>query len=113
MARQLGHGQRATATTMQIIWEEDALRDLRHIRRHIAKDNPVAARNVAGRIRESVSLLAEHPEIGRAGRVADTRELVVSDTPYIAAYQVAGDAVLILRVLHGAQQWPAQFGAGS
>jgi toxin ParE1/3/4 len=98
---------------MQIIWEEDALSDLRHIRRHIGKDSPVAARQVAGRIREAVSLLADHPEIGRAGRVADTRELVVTDTPYIAAYQVAGDAILILRVLHGAQQWPAQFGEGA
>ncbi len=91
---------------MQVIWEEDALSDLRHIRRHIAKDNPVAARQVARRIRDAAGILAEHPEIGRPGRVADTRELVIPDTPYIAAYQVAGDAVLILRVLHGAQQWP-------
>ena len=94
---------------MQIIWEEDALRDLRHIRRHIAKDNVVAARQVARRIQEAARLLADHPEIGRTGRVTDTRELVIADTPYIAAYQVAGDAVLILRVLHGAQQWPEQF----
>ena len=94
---------------MQIIWEEDALRDLRHIRRHIAKDKPAAARQVARRIQEAARLLADYPEIGRTGRVADTRELVITDTPYIAAYQVAGDAVLILRVLHGAQQWPEQF----
>jgi len=94
---------------MQIIWEEDALRDLRHIRRQIAKDNPTAARQMAKRIQEAVRLLADHPEIGRTGRVADTRELVVADTPYIAAYQAVGDAVLILRVLHGAQQWPEQF----
>ena len=94
---------------MQIIWEEDALRDLRHIRRQIAKDNPIAARQMARRIQEAVRLLADHPEIGRTGRVADTRELVVADTPYIAAYQSVGDAVLILRVLHGAQQWPEQF----
>ena len=65
---------------------------------------------MAERIREAVSLLAQHPEIGRPGRVADTRELVVSDTPYLAAYQIAGDAVLILRVLHSAQQWPEHFG---
>jgi toxin ParE1/3/4 len=32
--------------------------------------------------------------------------LVVSDTPYIAAYRIVGDTVRILRVLHGAQQWP-------
>lgn len=95
---------------MQVIWEEDALGDLLHIRRHIAKDNPAATRRVARHIREVVDLLAEHSEIGRVGRVEGTRELVISDTPYIAAYQVAGDAVLVLRVLHGAQQWPERFG---
>lgn len=94
---------------MQIIWEEDALADLQHIRGYIAKDNPVAARQVAANIQRAVGRLADYPESGRPGRVAETRELVVSDTPYIAAYQVSGDAVLILRVLHGARKWPETF----
>jgi plasmid stabilization system protein ParE len=34
--------------------------------------------------------------------------LVISRTPYIAAYRIADDTVRILRVLHGAQQWPEQ-----
>jgi addiction module RelE/StbE family toxin len=46
------------------------------------------------------------PEMGRPGRIEGTRELVISRTPYIAAYRIAGDTVRILRVLHGAQQWP-------
>jgi toxin ParE1/3/4 len=33
----------------------------------------------------------------------------VSGTRYIVAYRVAGEVVTILRVLHGAQQWPKQF----
>jgi toxin ParE1/3/4 len=37
--------------------------------------------------------------------VAGTRELVVSRTPFIVVYAV-GDAVELLRILHGAQQWP-------
>jgi plasmid stabilization system protein ParE len=32
--------------------------------------------------------------------------LVIHRTSYIAAYRIAGDTVRILRVLHGAQQWP-------
>jgi plasmid stabilization system protein ParE len=44
--------------------------------------------------------------MGRPGRIEGTRELVISRTPYIAAYRIVGNTVRILRVLHGAQQWP-------
>lgn len=50
--------------------------------------------------------LQRFPESGRLGRVEGTRELVVDRTPYIAAYRIAGDTVRILRVLHGAREWP-------
>lgn len=46
----------------------------------------------------------KHP--GRKGRVPGTREWVVPGSPYIAVFQVEGDVVRILHVLHGAQQWP-------
>jgi plasmid stabilization system protein ParE len=46
--------------------------------------------------------------MGRPGRIEGTRELVISRTPYIAAYRIGGDTVRILRVLHGAQQWPGE-----
>ncbi|ETW95415.1 MAG: hypothetical protein ETSY1_30775 [Candidatus Entotheonella factor] len=52
----------------------------------------------------------EHPHLGRVGRVADTRELVITDTPYIVPYMVSEDRIILLRVLHGAQQWPEGFG---
>jgi plasmid stabilization system protein ParE len=57
----------------------------------------------------AVSRQPNTPEIGRPGRVAGTRELVVSRTPYIAAYQVADGEIVILDVLHGAQKWPGVF----
>ena len=47
--------------------------------------------------------------MGRPGRIEGTRELVISRTPYIAAYRIAGDTVRILRLLHGAQQWPDEY----
>ncbi len=34
------------------------------------------------------------------------RELVMSPLPYIVVYAVRGDAIFIVRILHGAQQWP-------
>jgi addiction module RelE/StbE family toxin len=50
--------------------------------------------------------LVQFPEMGRPGRIEGTRELVISRTPYIAAYRILGETVRILRVLHGAQLWP-------
>jgi hypothetical protein len=46
------------------------------------------------------------PQSGRPGRIERTRELVISRTPHIVAYRIAGDIVQILRVLHGARRWP-------
>lgn len=58
------------------------------------------------RIVASVQQLATFPVSGRPGRVAGTRELVVSNTPFIVAYAVAKTRVVILALYHGAQRWP-------
>jgi toxin ParE1/3/4 len=50
--------------------------------------------------------LERFPNRGRAGRIAGTRELVVSGTPYIVAYRVASDRTIVLRILHAARRWP-------
>lgn len=92
---------------MQVKWHRLARKDLSHIRAYIAKENPKAAERVAKSIRQAVDRLSDNPSIGRVGRVLNTKELVVVGTPYIIPYTVAGDMVIILRVLHGAQPWPS------
>lgn len=57
-------------------------------------------------ISSAVFRLGDHPERGREGRVAGTRELVVARTPYVVVYRLEAEAAVILRVLHGAQNWP-------
>ena len=91
---------------MQIAWHRRARQDLQAVRGYIAEVNPGAARQVAQRILQAVRLLAEQPGLGRPGRVPETRELVITGTPYIAVYRVVDDTIVILRVLHGARQWP-------
>lgn len=92
---------------MQLKWHRLARKDLSNIRVYIAKENPKAAERVAKSIRQAVDRLSDNPSIGRVGRVLNTKELVVVGTPYIVPYTVAGDMVIILRVLHGAQPWPS------
>jgi toxin ParE1/3/4 len=90
---------------MQIVWTRKALRHLAAVQDYIEQDKPDAARRVAAAIRKAVTLLSEHPHIGRPGRKTGTRELV-SGTPYIVPYRVRADSLTILAVLHGAQRPP-------
>lgn len=94
---------------MRVRWTTPALRDLEAIGDYIARDNPSAAAKTVSRILDHADMLAAHPQMGRAGRVPETRELVVSDTPFIVPYRVRGDEVEILAVFHGARQWPESF----
>ena len=72
-------------------------------------DSPTAAREVAARIRKAASSLADHPLMGREGKVIDTRELLVPRTPYTLAYRVRGQVVEIVGVIHQSRQWPETF----
>lgn len=90
----------------KIEWSLLAITDLRSASEYIAEDNPTAAKKMASRVQEGVEYLAEHPHVGRPGRLEGTRELVVSGTPFIVVYWVREGAVQILRVLHHARKWP-------
>ena len=93
---------------MRLKWLPTALRNLDSEASYIAADEPAAARLVVQRVLASVSLLAEQPGLGRPGRVAGTRELLVPKTRYIVPYRVRGDTVEVLRVFHTSRQAPKQ-----
>ncbi len=94
---------------MRVVWTAPAARDLEVIGDYIARQNPNAARRTVRRVRAQVRTLAAHPYLGRRGRVADTRELVITSTPFIAVYRVVDDRLEILAVFHGARIWPDAF----
>lgn len=73
---------------------------------YVAQDNPVAALDQLDEIERQVSILGQHPLLGRVGRVRGTRELVIQRTPYILVYRLRPGVVEVLHLLHGAQQWP-------
>ena len=93
---------------MTIVWSLFAISDREAIFDYIEVDSPRAAARIDDQIESQVEDLRSAPEIGRPGRISGTRELIIQRTPYIAAYQIEGDTVRVLRVLHGAQQWPAE-----
>ncbi|MBI4346332.1 MAG: type II toxin-antitoxin system RelE/ParE family toxin [Elusimicrobia bacterium] len=93
---------------VKLIWTLLALADLDHARDYIQQVGGSAA-STLDRIERAVAALARHPQIGRAGRVDGTRELVVSGTPFILPYRVKQRRIEILAVLHAARRWPESF----
>ena len=81
----------------EVLWTKRAVRSLESIFHYIAADNFAAATHLAEEIHRQVALLTDHPQMGRAGRVIGTRELVVHEH-YIVPYRVAKGRVEILTV---------------
>lgn len=96
---------------MKIRWTDPAVADVQDIYDFIAGEDRDAARRILDAIYSAVEdSLPTHPGIGRTGRVAGTRELVVTGLPFVIPYRVRNGEVQILRVLHGARRWPNNFG---
>ena len=91
---------------MTLVWLSTALADRDAQLDYIARDNPRAALEQGDCIARQVTQLVEHPEMGRAGRTHGTHEMVVSRTPFVVVYRLRGERIELLRVLHGALQWP-------
>jgi toxin ParE1/3/4 len=91
---------------VNIVWSPRAIEHLADLRAYITQDNPKAANRVAAALLDAVERLAELPNLGRPGRVAGTRELVVTGTPYVVPYRVRGDRLDIIAVFHDRQKWP-------
>lgn len=94
---------------MKIRWTDGAVEDLQSAYEYIASDNEKAAAETVDRIVSAVERLEQFPQMGRTGRVAGTRELVVTGTPFIVAYRSKRDTVQVLAVLHAARKWPRKF----
>ena len=92
-----------------VVWLNEALEDLKSIGDYIAQENANAAYNVLIRIKATADNLSRHPEIGRPGRVFGTREIVMSELPYILAYQITDGDIRILAVMHTSRKWPENF----
>jgi plasmid stabilization system protein ParE len=66
---------------LRLVWARFALSDREDIFTHIEVENPRAAVHIDQQIVLAARRLLDFPESGRPGRIAGTRELVVSHTP--------------------------------
>lgn len=91
---------------MRVRWLASALHNLEDIGAYIAHEDPAAALRMVDRVEICTDGSENNPERGREGRVDGTRDLVIPGTPYLVVYRLGAGTVDLLRVLHGAQQWP-------
>ena len=83
----------------------EAIAHLDDIEAYISDHDPAAARRVVRAIRERAEILAGQPRMGREGRLAGTRELILAPLPYIVVYRVTEARVEVLAVVSGARQF--------
>ncbi len=90
---------------MKVYWTQEAEQDRDDIWTYIAADNPASAARLDATFDVAAASLREFPERGRAGRVSGTRELM-PHASYRMVYEVDGEAVVILALVHSARLWP-------
>src|SRR5258708_23251857 len=95
---------------MTVVWTRKASRHLRAAYDYWARErSPAAAEEMLDRIFDAVEMLVRVPDTGRPGRIAGTRELLISPTPFIAAYRARPSKLDILSLFHGTKKLPDAF----
>lgn len=88
----------------QLIWTENALKDVQRLYRFLAVKNTDAAKRAVQAIRAQVKVIADHPDIGKP--VSDMHEsyrewpIDFGNSGYIARYRLVSDTAVILAVWH-------------
>lgn len=90
---------------MKIQWTPEARRDRAEIWDYLFERDENAAARIDDLISEAVAQLVDFPMLGHQGEVTGTRELTPHSS-YRLIYEIQGDIVWILTVIHTKRQWP-------
>jgi toxin ParE1/3/4 len=90
---------------MRLRWTPPAADDLEGIKNYLQEHHPRLAEPTVRAIYQHVRSLRAAPHRGRPGHRSGTRELPLTPLPYVVVYSVRADAVEILHIYHGAQNW--------
>jgi addiction module RelE/StbE family toxin len=90
---------------VKVRWTPEAQDDRAQIFDYIAADSPRSAVKMDELFSKAAARLADHPEIGRTGRILGTRE-VIPHKSYCLVYEIEQETVWVLALVHTARQWP-------
>ena len=90
---------------MRIRWTLPAAEDLEGIKNYLDAHSPQLSESTVRTICARITALKRSPHRGRPGQRSGTRELPLSPLPYVVVYVVKLEAVEILHIYHGSQDW--------
>lgn len=90
---------------MRVVWTPEAQQDRADVWDYIAADNPRAAGRMDEIFSDAAARLIQHPMLGKPGKIPGTRELIPHES-YRLVYQIDGETVWILTLVHTARLWP-------
>lgn len=89
--------------TRKVIIAPSARADMVDIWAYIAEGNVEAADRFLDRIRDQISLAADHPGRGERDQRCDGRRRLLVG-PYLVFYKATDDALYVLRIYHSARR---------
>lgn len=90
---------------MRVIWTPEAEQDRADVWDYIAADDPHAATRIDELFSDVAARLAEHPYLGKPGKIAGTRELIPHES-YCMVYEIEQETVWVPALVHTARLWP-------
>jgi toxin ParE1/3/4 len=90
---------------MRIRWTVPAADDLENIKKYLLQNYPQFAESTVRTIYQRIRSLKASPNRGRPGHRSGTRELAITPLPYAVVYAVKAEAIEVLHIYHGAQDW--------
>ena len=89
---------------MKIRYTDTATVELENILEYIAQQNPAAAIKVAARIEQTISVLADFPDIAQTTDELGVRRMPVGRFPFLIFYTVENVEIVVLYVRHSARE---------
>ena len=90
---------------MRVTWTPEAEQDRADVWDYIEADNPHAAVRMDELFSDAAARLAEHPKLGKPGKIPGTRELIPHES-YRLVYEIEREMVWVLALVHTSMQWP-------
>jgi len=83
---------------VRVIWTPEAQQDRADVWDYIATDNSRAAARMDGLFSDAAARLADHPMLGRQGKIPGTRELLSYES-YRLVYEIDDASVWVLALI--------------
>ncbi len=91
---------------MKIVLTPTASHDIKHIYSYIIENSDVpTAKKVLSSVENMIDHLEKFSELGKIGRVKNTRELTIPKLPFIIIYKLYKTHIAIVSIMHTSKKW--------